>query len=192
MAANDSFEYDPQVFPYDDSSFPSCIFSYASSSNNGKGKSDMLALAQVLAKNGITSFNGYQVKAGQDWQEEWYGIMPECKIGIILLSPEYFQSKACVQECLELVKQKKIKLLPLQFGMPNTTGRFLGEEPSDIKAANMFKLKIKNVLPPPDQGSFDADWEGNARKLVRRIKEMLGLTTERRQVDLTIYVCVYM
>jgi hypothetical protein len=147
-----------------------------------------LALAQVLFKHGITSFNGYQVQPGQDWQVEWFGIMPECKVALIILSPEYFHSPICVKECLELVKQGElgggggIVIIPVQFGMPDTKGRFLGDDMESIKAANLLKQRIKNVLPPPDQGSFTDKWEVNCEILVNRIHVVLDEIATKKTV----------
>eukprot|EP00937_MAST-01D_sp_MAST-1D-sp2_P002691 g2691.t1 len=83
--------------------FPPVILSYATKSNGGCGKEDMWAIANVLRNNGIASFNGYQVKPGEDWQSKWYGKMPEAKICVLILSKEYFTSKACVRECIEAI-----------------------------------------------------------------------------------------
>jgi len=153
--------------------FPLIIISYATKSNNGEGKEIMFAIAHVLNRFGFTSFNGYQVKAGQNWQKEWYGIMPQAKIAIIILSPEYFESEACRKECLELIMNNTIKLIPIQFGMPNMKGYFLGDDVEQIKAANILKQRILNVLPPPDQGSFKDNWEKNCQAMINRIKELL-------------------
>ena len=116
-ALNDlCFQYDATPFDLEED-FPIVIISYASKSNNNRGKDDMWAIANVLRRNGITSFNGYQVKPGEDWQTKWYGKMPEAKLCVLVLSEEYFTSKACVDECLEVLKQKnKVISLPIQFG----------------------------------------------------------------------------
>ena len=110
-----NFTYDATPFPQEED-FPKVIISYATNSNNNRGKDDMWAIANVLRKNGITSFNGYQVRPGEDWQAKWYGKMPEAKLCVLVLSKEYFKSKACVNECFEVLKNRKVIPLPIQFG----------------------------------------------------------------------------
>ena len=134
----------------------------------------MWAIANVILKNGISSFNGYMVEPGQDWQVEWYGNLPEAKVAILIMSPEYFDSIPCREECTALVKLKgKVVPLPLQFGMPKMSGRFLGTEREQIKIGNLIKQRINNHLPPPDQGPFDRNFEGNAKDLVTMVKQIL-------------------
>ena len=84
------------------SSFPPVIFTYCTKTDGGRGEQRMWQIANFLKKNGIASFNGCQVKAGEDWQTKWFGKMPEAKICILILSEEYFTSKACVKECVEV------------------------------------------------------------------------------------------
>ena len=116
-ALNDpKFKYDATPFEIKED-FPTAIISYATKSNNNCGKDDMWAIANVLRKNGITSFNGYQVKPGEDWQTKWYGKMPRAKLCVLILSEEYFTSTACADECFEVLKQKgRVIPLPVQFG----------------------------------------------------------------------------
>lgn len=115
------------------SEFPEVILSYATRSRDGKGKDDMWAIANVLREAGIDSFNGYMVAGGEDWQDEWFGMLGEAKMCILMLSPEYFQSPACVKECATALKTEGIKILPIQFGLPEMGGRFLGKSPPEIK-----------------------------------------------------------
>ena len=49
--------YDSSEFPLE-VDFPHCIFSYASQSDYRKGKDHMWAMANMLRRHGITSYNG--------------------------------------------------------------------------------------------------------------------------------------
>ena len=172
------FKYDGASFELQED-FPTVIISYATQSNGGSGQEDMWAIANVLRKNNITSFNGKQVKPGENWQEKWYGKMPEAKICVLILSEEYFTSQSCITECLEAVKQQgKIDVLPIQFGTPNMSGDFLGTSTKDKEKANIIKQRILNWLPPPDQGRFQDNFERNAKALVLRICVILGASTQ--------------
>ena len=168
------YSYNPAIFSLENN-FPEVIFSYATKSNNGKGKDDMWALANVLRENGITSFNGYQVEAGDNWQEAFYGRLPEAQVAILVLSPEYFASDACVKECATILRESKIKIVPVQFGMPNIQGHFLGEGDDEIMLANLIKSKLGNVYPPPDQGGFHENFAQHAK----RFAEVVGKNLTR-------------
>ena len=154
--------------------FPQVIISYATKSRGGNGKEDMWAVANVLRENGITSFNGCQVKAGENWQEGWYGRMSKAQAAILLLSPEYFDSDSCVQECSAILKSG-MKAFPVQYGMPDTKGDFLGDENDKVLTAGLIKQKLGNVYPPPDQGSFHDDFPSHAKRLMELVSEKLDV-----------------
>ena len=142
-----SYTYNTTPFPRA-SDFPPVILSYASKSRGGKGKDDMWAIANVLREAGIDSFNGYMVAGGEDWQLEWFGFLPEAKVCILILSPdEYFKSKACVNECWEALKAEGVEILPIQFGLPNMSGRFLGTSPQKIKLVRHFSVPPAAARP---------------------------------------------
>jgi hypothetical protein len=171
-AVQNPFGRDEREFELE-AEFPEVILSYTTASRGGKGKKDMWAIANVLRKNGITSFNGYQVKSGDHWQDQWYGNMPEAKVCILILSPEYFDSGPCRDECSAVLKQKSVFPLPVQFGMPDMSGHFLGETSEQVRMANLLNQRIGNVLPPPDKGVFSDNFEQHAETLVRRVREKL-------------------
>ena len=144
--------------------FPQVIISYATDSRGGKGKEDMWDIAKLLKENGITSFNGEQIKPGETWQK-WYGRLDTAKVAIILLSPEYFKSGHCVEECVAILTSNT-KCIPVQYGMPNMKGNFLGEENDKILTAGMIRTMLGNVHPPPDQGGFHDDFQTHAKHLI--------------------------
>ena len=165
--------YNPAYFDRE-VDFPDVVFSYASKSRGGKGKDDMWAMCNLCRAHNITSFNGYMVKAGEDWQLEWYGLMPEAKVVVLILSPEYFASKNCVKECVTTLRTKSAdQILPVQFGLPNMRGRFLGEGRDEIKSANVIRQRIGNAIPPPDQGTFADDFPKHGAAFIKRLREML-------------------
>ena len=152
--------------------FPEVIISYATKSRGGKGEEDMWAIANVLRQHGITSFNGLQVEAGENWQVGWYGRKTQAKLAIIMLSPEYFGSSACAEECKAIVTSK-IKVIPIQYGMPNTKGNFLGDQEDEIMVAGLIKVKMGNCFPRPDQGGFNDDFPTHAKRLIELVSKKL-------------------
>jgi hypothetical protein len=44
------------------------------------------------------SLHNWQVTGGANWQQEWFGVLPECKVLVVMLSKSYFASAACVEE----------------------------------------------------------------------------------------------
>ena len=75
--------------------------------------------------------------------------------------------------------------LPVQFGMPNMSADFLGPSTENKEQANLIKLRIKNWLPPPDQGRFQDNFEKNARAMIARINELI----HRADVEKAPMVC---
>lgn len=135
----------------------------------------MWRIANVLKQGGISSFNGYQVTGGGDWQEEWYGTLPETSVLLPLFSPQYFGSGPCTNEVLTGLKQSGLAVIPINFGLPSMKGHFLGEGKDNIKKANLIKQRLGNCVPPPDQGTFDDNFQANATALVKLVRDILGL-----------------
>ena len=104
----------PQAVPYDivytteftqQSPLPTVILSYCTHTDEGKGKEHVWAIANILKDAGITSFHGYMVRGGDQWEEEWFGIMPSAKFGVVMISEAFLKSKPCVKELRALLKQ---------------------------------------------------------------------------------------
>lgn len=161
-----------------ETAFPQVILSYASNSvRKGLGKSYMWALSNVLKESGLTNFNGYMVEAGQNWQLEWYGVLPEAKVVVVMLSSAFFKSNACVKELITALSQDKY-VIPLFLEKVSLKGNFLGDSAKAVKEANFIKLKglSANCIPPPDQGLFQGtgpeDFLRNAQTLTNRIQKV--------------------
>jgi hypothetical protein len=141
----------------------------------GRGKSLMWALAHELEKLDIDTFNGYQVTGGANWEEEFFAMVPECKVLVAMFSKSYFKSKACIEELKAALRVGK-PVIPLFLEEVNMTGHFLGEEKQQIKDANYITIKVSgNCIPPPDQGFFQGtdadDFRRNAATLAATLKQ---------------------
>lgn len=146
------------------------------SNSTGKnfGKAWMWAVANGLHRAGITSFNGYQVPAGHNWQKEWFGVLPECDVLVLMLSKSYFKSEACIKE-LEKACDIGTPMIPIYLEEVDISGYFLGSTSEQKKTAHYLRQSISgNSLPPPDQGHFQgsgtADFERNMEMLVKTIQ----------------------
>ena len=73
-------------------SFPPVISSYCTKTDGGRGEQRMWQVANFLKRHGIASFNGKQVKAGEDWMQKWLGKMPEADVCLAMIGPDYFKS----------------------------------------------------------------------------------------------------
>eukprot|EP01051_Picozoa_sp_SAG22_P000225 SAG22_NODE_4_length_44774_cov_362.122149_46_plen_431_part_00 len=165
------------VFPLQEL-FPQVILSYCTYTDNGLGKEHVWAVANILNDAGISSFHGYMVEAGQDWEKKWFGKMPRAKVGVVMLSEAFFKSGPCKEELLALIK-KGHPIIPVVFDMSAHKAMkgdtFLGTDPDSIEDANFLKTKMTgNSLPPPDQGVFQTNFDRNAAELVRLVKRELA------------------
>ena len=59
------------------------------------------------------------VKGGLDWEDEWYGALPESKVMVLVMSPEYFASTNCTKECATALKQKQVQIQNPQGPCPS-------------------------------------------------------------------------
>jgi hypothetical protein len=170
----------PVDFFKQEEDFPLVLLSYQSNSTGqGVGKTWMWAVANALREAGITSFNGYQVTGVQDWQEEWFGVLPECPLLVVMLSKSYFKSPACVAELKAACKSGK-PMIPIYLDKVDISSYFLGTSVEEKKAANYIRHHIDgNCVPPPDQGFFQgrgtADFQRNIDMLVGAIKKTAGV-----------------
>jgi len=155
--------------------WPRVLLSYQTHSTGpNAGKAWMWAVANGLREAGVTSFNGYQVTGGQDWQVEWFGVLPECDVLIVMLSQSYFKSEACVNELVAACKARK-PIIPIYLEKVDVSGSFLGPGTPQRKMANFIRPHIQgNCVPPPDQGFFPganaADFRRNMATLTQTIQ----------------------
>lgn len=118
------------------------------------------------------------VKGGDNWQETWFGVMPETKVAIVMLSEAFFQSEACVDEMAAILKEPGLskRVIPV-FVSPIDMSKgsdFLGSSKSEKRQANFFRTKIDgNCIPPPDEGLFQDNWERNVELLSKRVGELM-------------------
>jgi hypothetical protein len=157
--------------------FPDVIMSYQSNSiSAGVGKAYMWAVCNMLKAAAITSYNGYMVQGGEDWKEAWFGQMPHANIAIVMLSKTFLKSSACLSELKAICRDDKFddssRIIPVYLDDVKLTGNFLGDEPTDIRAAAFIKGKLGNCIPPPDQGLFHENFAANMKTLVARIKTL--------------------
>jgi hypothetical protein len=160
--------------------FPQVILSYCTHTDGGLGKEHVWSVANILNDAGISSFHGYMVEAGQDWEKKWFGKMPRAKVGVVMLSEAFFKSGPCKEELLALIK-KGHPIIPVVFDMTAHKAMegdtFLGTDTDSIEDANFLKTKMTgNSLPPPDQGVFQKNFDVNAAELVRLVRQALATT----------------
>ena len=63
-----SMSSEPPSTPFDvETAFPPVISSYCTKTDDGRGEERMWQLANFLKQHGVASFNGKQVRVGEDW-----------------------------------------------------------------------------------------------------------------------------
>merc|ERR1711935_169068 len=126
-------------------------------------------------EHSIDTFNGYQVPSGENWMTVYFGMIPECKVLVAMMSKSYFKSEACLEELRAAIEQQK-PVIPVFLEAVDTTGHFLGETRDQVMLANLIRVKVlsKNCVPPPDQGFFPGDsvndFKRNASTLAKAIR----------------------
>ena len=108
----------------------------------------MWQVANFLKKNGIASFNGKQVEAGQDWMQKWLGKMPDADVCLAMISADYFASGPCKEEIYETTR-KGIPILPIIFETPPPQRRRRRKEKKENKSNNnsLFARDLASVRP---------------------------------------------
>ena len=155
-------------------SFPNVIITYSSKTDGGRGEERMWQVANFLKKNGITSFNGKQVEAGQDWMQKWLGKMPEADVCLAMISGPYFESAPCKEEIYKTAREK-IPILPIIFETPPPLKKgFFGMSDDEREKGNFVRGELHNWLPTPDQGLFQDNWEANCAELLAQVKKYVA------------------
>eukprot|EP01043_Picozoa_sp_COSAG02_P037604 COSAG02_NODE_2835_length_7924_cov_8.681534_4_plen_1683_part_00 len=183
-------EYD--ATPFDcETDFPSGIFSYASGTDNERGKQRMWAIANALRQQKITTFNGKMVPAGRDWEVEWFGCLDKAKFAIVMPSDAFWKSKQCRKELEKILKtlpESHIFLVRVDDTFTGNVpkGAFLGDTTKEQKLAGFFRAKLTmNSLPTPRQPLFQKDFEANCKLLCSRIlKEIPDLALSQCEPEL--------
>ena len=105
--------------------------------------------------------------------------MPRADVVVVMLSMQFFQSKACVKELVTAIELGKA-ILPVYLERVSLKGDFLGDSEIDIKTANFIRVAglSGNVIPPPDQGFFQggctAEFKRNASTLAARLDVLIS------------------
>eukprot|EP01051_Picozoa_sp_SAG22_P006332 SAG22_NODE_409_length_10939_cov_1.956638_5_plen_453_part_00 len=155
--------------------FPTCIISYRTASDGGKGDQHMWAIANYLEEHGITCYCALMVHT-DNWQEEWFGKMMQTKLAIIMPSTAYWDRTSPCTEEVKAILNQGIPIFNLQVDDSCHScmgGNFLGGSVEQITAAGFLKAKLGtlNCFPPPQKPLFQAEFDSNAAELVVMIKE---------------------
>ena len=166
--------------------FPKVMLSYATATDGGQGELWMWRVACALREVGIATYNGKQNVTAGDWYQSFFGKLPEAMVFVAFLSPEYFESWACRREIYMAASHDKA-IIPLIIATPpaglrqGNPERYFGKteaeksEPDNIEKGNVVSMHTNNILPPPDRGFFQDDFDGNCAILVDLIQRKLGI-----------------
>jgi hypothetical protein len=104
--------------------------------------------------------------------------MPFAKVAIVMFSPTFFKSEACVEELIKICTRSKLSrnIIPVYVGRVamDDDSHFLGTAVEDMMNANLIRTKIDgNCIPPPDEGLFQDNWDANVAALIKRVGELL-------------------
>eukprot|EP00035_Acanthoeca_spectabilis_P007311 m.135187 g.135187 ORF g.135187 m.135187 type:complete len:1052 (-) comp13897_c0_seq1:323-3478(-) len=139
-------------------------------------------VSATLTAAGISHYHGEMCPASRSWQVEWFGRVERCSVAVVLLSPGYLQSRACLKELLALLQCSRLtdadRIIPVVVapGVREALhGNFAGDTyQGQLQASAVRTLCNRNWLPPPDRGTFSNDFNGNATTLVELIHELHG------------------
>ena len=149
-----------------DEYYPSVLVSYATGSRTAAGDAPgcgpgMLyaqAVVEELHQAGVPSFSGLHVPAGTDWHvfvEKLSGRFSACKVLVVVLTPAFFLSKACLVE-VSAALDAGVKVLPVLFEnpIPRAAEQWPMIERTDAEG-KMMLLKVQrdfgrlNTIPSP-------------------------------------------
>jgi hypothetical protein len=105
-----------------------------------------------------------------------FSIMPKAKVAIVMFSPKFFKSKACVMELSKMLEQDALveHIIPVFVGVVDLQSDFLGTSPAEMDEATWIRTMVSgNCIPPPDEGLFQDNWDTNVKRLINRVKEIL-------------------
>jgi hypothetical protein len=163
---------------YDADQDTDVIISYRTDLEHGAGDGVGLRLcegvARVLSDAGHTPFHGHMVPAGNNWQKIWFSEMPMATVAIVMFSPAFFQSDACVRQLSKICEKRGLqdRIIPIFIGPVDIESNFLGTKKSQIKEARFIRATISgNSLPDPRYGLFQDNWSANTTELLRRVEE---------------------
>lgn len=186
---------------WNDDNIASVIMSYCSKTTQdepkdkvGLGKRWAWAISNFLNQKNIPCFHGGMVKGAQHWEKEWMSHQESAEIALIMLSPPYFESEACLMELFQIstnLENQQVIFIELEpavtantFKIENFVGSKLVDKlkkkklaPKDFKkddvVAKMKEALSYNMTPPPDEGTFPQRYIRNLALLADRVAEML-------------------
>ena len=115
--------------------------------------------------------------SGQNWQKIWYSEMPGAKVAIVIFSPAFFKSDACVRELSKICETPDLndRIIPIYIGPMDLASDFLGSTKKKIKEARFIRATISgNCLPDPRYGFFQDNWPTNVKELLRRTAQFMA------------------
>mmetsp|Transcript_12755 Transcript_12755/g.38192 ORF Transcript_12755/g.38192 Transcript_12755/m.38192 type:complete len:1002 (+) Transcript_12755:1276-4281(+) len=87
------------------------VVSYAT-----KNKDAMWQVANGLRELGFHVFNGGQILPGEEWDDVYFNLyLEKCKVGLVLLSEAFFESRPCRDELKMMYSQEKM-IIPIKVG----------------------------------------------------------------------------
>lgn len=121
-------------------------------------------------------------KGGQNWKSEWFGKLGASRIAVVMLSPSYFESDACVKELTAICQQLDSScILVVHMEKTSMQGNFLKDcdqislsEHEKEQRSNYFRVAISgNMIPPPERGLFGENFAANVDTLVKRARQIM-------------------
>mmetsp|Transcript_11267 Transcript_11267/g.33794 ORF Transcript_11267/g.33794 Transcript_11267/m.33794 type:complete len:1470 (+) Transcript_11267:163-4572(+) len=180
---------DTTEFEWPEDGEPDVIVSYCTRTLGGQGKKYAWALANAYKKQHVACFHGAMFKGGQNWKTEWFGKLPSAKVAVLMLSPAYWSSPACINELTAICRSNLDGTCILPIYLETMEGPMEGNFPAGNfledcelgiadeekeKRLNLFKVTVSgNMIPPPDQGTFADNFAKNADTLVKRTRQII-------------------
>jgi hypothetical protein len=131
------------------------IISYATGMrkdiNDGKGCGLGMLYCQLICtelnKRGISTFSGLHIPSGNNWMV-YFDVLPRCKIMVVIQTPAYYKSWACMKE-ITAGLDNKLVIIPLIFELESQPGK--GDAPRLPEAETMWvkelaKMEEKNEV----------------------------------------------
>ena len=164
---------------------PTVMLSYATQSTNGSGLDQAWSVATGLYQQHVVCWFGALVSAGADWRVQFFGQLPDCAVFVAMVSDEYFDSPACLDELVEACSLSfhhgTPRVLVISASDPTAVlarirGDFLGASDKNKTTAGMVREVAfkKNMLPDPIKGHFFQSFTTNMALLQERIDVLVN------------------
>ena len=168
---------------------PTAMLSYATQSVNGGGLDQAWSVATGLYHQHVVCWFGALVSAGADWRVQFFGQLPDAAVFITMVSSEYFDSPACLEELVEACSlcfhHGTPRVLVISVSDPTAVltrvkGDFLGPSDKNKTTAAMVREVAfkKNMLPDPIKGHFFQHFKPNMALLQERIGVLVNKSSQ--------------